>query len=176
MRLRVKLVFFGCEDISSRTFSKANHLPISVGNRVTEKDIRDWLEGNGFVGRTAKIRELELHAIRRPGWVQVFEFDLSARLRPNESETTTTQEFDSSSDTDWIERFGVVLDDERNRTQELRTQIWLFENRSDQQNKLEEVSQGMLVRNSETNILPLLWIAITAIIFLAIVAVVSWVG
>ena len=151
-------------------------MPIAVGNRVTEKDIRDWLDENGFVGRTAKIRELELHAIKRPGWVQVFEFYLSARLRPSESETTTIQEFDSSSDTDWIERFGVVLDDERNRTQELRTQIWLFENQSDQQNKLEEVSEGMLVRNSPTNMLPLLWIAITAIIFMAIVAVVSWVG
>lgn len=151
-------------------------MTLSVGNRVTEKDIRDWLDVQGFVGRTAKIRELELHAIKRPGWIQVFEFHLRARIRPSKSEISAAQEFESSSDTDWIERFGVVLDDERNRTQELRTQIWIFEDQSAQQTKLEEVSEGMLVRNSETNMLPLLWITITAIIFMAIVAVVSWVS
>ncbi len=144
-------------------------MPISFKNRVTEKDIRDWLNVHGFVGRTAKIHDLDLYAIKRPGWVQVFEFRTSFRI-----DASDDQEIEADSDS-WHVRFGVVLDDERNRTQELRTQIWMFDTQSQQQLKLDDVSQGMLTRNAETNWLPLLWIAITAIIFVMIVAIASWI-
>ena len=150
-------------------------MPISIGNRVTEKDIRDWLDANGFVGRTAKINDLELHAIERPGWVQVFEFQMRSKIRPTQISTYQDEESEAELEPAWLDRFGVVLDDERKRTQSLRTQIWVFEDREGQQAKLESVSQGMLVRNSGSNSSALLWIAVTAILFLAIVSLVSWV-
>lgn len=49
-----------------------------IANRVTEKDLRQHLTGMGYVGRSAKITGLELVAIERPGWVQVFEFQMRA--------------------------------------------------------------------------------------------------
>ena len=148
-------------------------MPLSIGNSVTEKDIRDWLDANGYVGRTARINDLELHAIERPGWVQVFEFRVRAKASPaiNEHEG---EESEAGTESAWLERFGVVLDDERKHTQALRTQIWIFEEKEQQQAKLESVSEGMLVRNSGSNSTALLWIAVTAILFVVIVSLVSW--
>ena len=45
------------------------------GNKSAEKDIRDWLSQNGYVGNSARFVEVELHAIQRPGWLQVFRFE-----------------------------------------------------------------------------------------------------
>lgn len=46
-----------------------------IGNKSSEKDIRDWLSQNGYIGKTAQFTEMELHAIKRPGWLQVFRFE-----------------------------------------------------------------------------------------------------
>lgn len=47
-----------------------------IGNKSAEKDIRDWLSANGYYGNSAKFSEIELHAIKRPGWLQIFRFEL----------------------------------------------------------------------------------------------------
>ena len=149
-------------------------MPITIGNRATEEDIRNWLDANGYVGRTARISDLELHAIKRPGWVQVFEFHLRSKacLAPDADERD--EDPDKESEPAWLERFGVVLDDERKRTQDLRTQVWIFEEKEQQQAKLESVSKGMLVKNSGSDSTALLWIAVTAILFMAIASLMSW--
>lgn len=49
-----------------------------IGNKASEKDIRDWLSQNGFNGKTAQFKEIELHAIQRPGWLQIFRFEFVA--------------------------------------------------------------------------------------------------
>ena len=77
----------------------------TIRNRVTEKDLREWLDQAGFAGQFANIDELELHAIERPGWVQIFRFEVSVR----ESEA------DAESERPWLNRWGVILDDERKR-------------------------------------------------------------
>ena len=63
----------------------------AIGNKVTEKDIRDHLTANGYYGRSAEIRGLNLVAVQRPGWLQVFSFDLRAK----------------DVDGDWRELFGT---------------------------------------------------------------------
>lgn len=47
------------------------------GNRVTEKDLREWFSNLGWDGQSARFAELELVAIERPGWVQIFRFSCS---------------------------------------------------------------------------------------------------
>jgi hypothetical protein len=47
-----------------------------IRSRSAEKDIRDWLSENGYSGNSARFAEVELHAIMRPGWLQVFRFEL----------------------------------------------------------------------------------------------------
>ena len=51
----------------------------SIGNKVTEAEIRRWLIEQGYGARAAHFDEVELVAIERPGWVQVFRFQLTAR-------------------------------------------------------------------------------------------------
>jgi hypothetical protein len=63
-------------------------------NRTTEKDIRTWLNANGFEGKSLEVIDVELYAVERPGWLQIFRF----RVREG------TDEY-----------FGVVRDDERLR-------------------------------------------------------------
>jgi hypothetical protein len=50
-----------------------------LANKTAERDIRAYLSQSGFSGRTARFEELELAAIERPGWVQVFRFRVRAR-------------------------------------------------------------------------------------------------
>lgn len=54
-------------------------------NKSSEKDIRDWLAKQGYEERTAKFYEVELHAIKRPGWLQVFRFEVTATNASGES-------------------------------------------------------------------------------------------
>ena len=99
-------------------------MPLTISNRSTEKDVRDWLDNNGFAGKTVKLNELELHAIQRPGWIQVFKFGLRVKCLPLINQGNDPEANDRSS---WLEMFGVVLDDERERDSHLKTQVWLFE-------------------------------------------------
>jgi len=55
-----------------------------IGNKASEKDIRDWLSENGFLGGSAKFTEIELHAIKRPGWLQIFRFEFSGLTKDSE--------------------------------------------------------------------------------------------
>ena len=48
-----------------------------IGYRVTEREISDWLSKHGYKGKSAKFAEVELHAIQRPGWLQIFRFELT---------------------------------------------------------------------------------------------------
>ena len=68
-----------------------------IRNASTEKDLRDHLTENGYYGRSANILQLELKAIERPGWVQVFEFHVHAKQQ----------------DGDWKSLQGLCRTDER---------------------------------------------------------------
>lgn len=122
-------------------------MPVTIGNRVTEKDVRDWLDVHGHDGRSAKITGLDLYAIKRPGWVQVFGFSLRVKSNPQQ-DSKHSIEFD---EVEWLERFGVVLDDERKLSQESRTQVWIFENEEDQKQKLSSLSDGLITCQRKQN-------------------------
>ena len=68
-----------------------------IGNRVTEKDVRDYLTEQGFNGSSATFDELELVAIKPPGWLQVFRFTVHVSRGEDRRQCF----------------FGLVRDDER---------------------------------------------------------------
>lgn len=78
-------------------------MPI-IANKCTEKDLRDHLTEIGYFGRSAKFLNLELKAIERPGWVQVFKFQVQAKHKNG----------------DWEEHFGICRSDERSNTFEVQ--------------------------------------------------------
>ena len=103
-----------------------------IGNRVTEKDVRDWLDKRGFSGNSVHFKELELHAIRRPGWLQIYRFSIIARLQSGDKTTF----------------FGAVRDDETCPQTNNRTKIMLFENAQECDNQLATWSEGLIQRRS----------------------------
>ncbi len=119
-------------------------------NRTTEKDIRAWLNANGFDRQAAQVTDVELYAVKRPGWLQIFSF----RVRMETGE-----------------QFGVVRDDERLRGKE-KTQIELFANEASQAAKLAELSEDLIVRGDNSGgylgflfLLGILLLACTAALF-----------
>ena len=102
-----------------------------IGNRVTEKDLRDWLTEQGFAGQFAKLNELELHAIEPPGWVQVFRFCVDMRSRGKEEPRPL--------ETYW----GIILDDER-KSKPDRTIVQLFQKQQQQLRALNDLPENMI--------------------------------
>ncbi len=96
-----------------------------IGNRTAEKDIRDYLSQNGYFGNSARFSELEIYAIQRPGWLQVFRFCVEAK-------TLDERE---------VLLFGVMKDDERFKINEIK----LFENRNRRDAQLSIWSKGLVM-------------------------------
>jgi hypothetical protein len=107
-----------------------------IRNRVTERDIRDWMSKNGYEGGSANLELVELHAIERPGWKQLFRFEAKVRKKAPASEELPAKAY----------VWGVVLDDERKSGSE-RTQVAIFESEEKQLKQLERLSDGMLTAN-----------------------------
>ena len=81
-----------------------------IGNKILERDLRDWLDATGHYGRSAELEELELAAVQRPGWVQVFRFRVRAK---------------NKATGEWDHLRGLARDDERAKRREDRTDVRL---------------------------------------------------
>ena len=97
-----------------------------IRNKSAEKDVRDWLSKNEYIGESAKFTELELHAIQRPGWLQVFRFEISVQT----SERRT------------IQLFGAMRSDERFG----RPKIVVYESLAERDAHLAEWSEGLITQ------------------------------
>ena len=95
-----------------------------IGNKTAERDIRDYLSENGYYGNSAKFTELEIHAIARPGWLQVFRFSVEAK----------------SVEDGWVTLYGAMKDDERFKLNEIQ----MFENCNRRAYQLSTWSEGLL--------------------------------
>ena len=78
-----------------------------IGNKFVEHDLRAWLDGGDYYGRSAELEELELAAVQRPGWVQVFRFRVRAKHRGTG---------------EWESLRGLCRDDERVKKKADRTE------------------------------------------------------
>ena len=56
------------------------------GDRDMEMAIRKHLNREGYFGGTAKVQQLKLIAVQRPGWLQLFRFEAVARVRRENDE------------------------------------------------------------------------------------------
>ena len=97
-----------------------------IRNKSAEKDIRDWLSQNGFCGKSATFSEIELHAIQRPGWLQIFRFQLKV----------------STAERRYIQLFGGMHSDERFGT----PRIAVYEDIAERDAQLAEWSEGLITQ------------------------------
>ena len=85
------------------------------GDHEMEKTIRKHLTQNGFFGGTARLRNVRLVAVQRPGWLKVFRFDATVRVKPgNEDDDGIAPE------AEYREVFGLVKDDIRHKLNTVR--------------------------------------------------------
>jgi len=99
-----------------------NLLDSLIRNRGTGKEVRDYLDQQGWEGKYAQFDYLELFAIQRPGWVQVFKFSLRV----------------SDPEGEWRRWLGVVRDDGRDSIQ-----VSLVTSEVEQQQIAERLSQNL---------------------------------
>lgn len=104
-----------------------------TGDRQMELAIRSALSRQGYFGRTAQLKGVRLVAIQRPGWVQVYRFEVRARVATRADENGP----DPAAKYDHL--FGLVRDDARHRTD-----VQVFENEADRRELFHQWSEGLL--------------------------------
>lgn len=99
------------------------------GDREMENAIREHLTHSGYYGRSAQLRQVRLAAVKRPGWMQVFRFEVTARLAvaddqaDDESLEGGAVAGSGSNGLDaptYHELFGLVREDQRSGQVEIR--------------------------------------------------------
>jgi hypothetical protein len=85
------------------------------GDREMELAIRKQLTENGFFGATATLRNVRLVAVQRPGWLQIYRFEATARLRPADQSDNAPD-----SDPEYRQLYGLVRDDIRYNVNTIR--------------------------------------------------------
>ncbi len=98
-----------------------------VGDRHLELAIRDRMVAQGLP-RSALIRNVRLSAIERPGWVQIYRFEVSSS---------------DESGSPW-RMLGVARDDGR-----ASTQVRLFHNQAEADTQFATWSEGLILAPRE---------------------------
>lgn len=109
-----------------------------TGDREMEVSIRKRLTTAGFFGNSAKLMRVQLIALQRPGWLQVYRFEFSAKQM--------SQEEESDSTTCWVNGYGLVTEDARKN----KSDVSLFHSQSEWAEATEEATKGLLVLRSRT--------------------------
>lgn len=136
------------------------------GDHDMEHSIRNHLSQNGYFGNTAKFRAVRLVAVQRPGWLQVYRFEVEARVNPvrrgtdgrADSGDPSMPDGDGVSDgfavprsvpppTDGVNRpaeycqlFGLVREDHRHN----RSNVRVFDNETERKELFERWSEGLV--------------------------------
>jgi hypothetical protein len=86
------------------------------GDRELEMAIRRHLTTDGHYGGSAKLKAVRLAAVQRPGWLQVYRFDVVVRSR-------SVDESDDAVDAaaQYVTLFGLVKEDVRKNETIVRT-------------------------------------------------------
>jgi hypothetical protein len=97
---------------------------------AVEREISQWLVKEGYNLKDTVIADIQLRAIERPGWVQVYSFQV-------------TQTLDSNAD---VLRYGVLRSDERFGNSAIR----VFSNSFERNRQLGIWSENLIRRRNDT--------------------------
>ena len=105
------------------------------GDHDMETTIRRHLTVSGYFGQTAKLRNVRLVAVQRPGWLQVFRFEATARIAPE----TENEEF-PDPEAAYHELYGLVRDDIRHKINVVR----VFQSTEERHSLFTRWSEGLI--------------------------------
>jgi len=86
-----------------------------TGDRELEFAIRRHLSANGHFGGTAKLQNVKLAAVQRPGWLQVYRFDAIAKVNDQ------SQDDEADHPPRYVQLYGLVREDVRHDMTTIRT-------------------------------------------------------
>ncbi|QDT03178.1 hypothetical protein K227x_15600 [Rubripirellula lacrimiformis] len=104
------------------------------GDRDMEMAIRRHLNQNGFFGQSAKLKNVRCVAVQRPGWLQVFRFEASVRIRLESSDDQP------DPPPQYRDLFGLVRDDIRRQINTVR----VFDDPQQRQELFARWSDGLI--------------------------------
>ncbi|MCM2369291.1 hypothetical protein [Aporhodopirellula aestuarii] len=114
------------------------------GDRDMEMSIRGHLTSNGYFGHTAKFEAVRLVAVQRPGWLQVYRFEVTARVNPDASaDGVASPDADTDAPTPdplYHRLFGLVREDLRQNLSNVR----VFEAESERKELFDRWSEGLI--------------------------------
>jgi len=114
------------------------------GDRELEHAIRRHLSANGHYGGSAKLENVRLAAIQRPGWLQVYRFDVVARVIPKSTGEDIKIELVDDDAVDEPARYshlyGLVREDVRHDSTTIRT----FDNPDERRELFAEWSDNLI--------------------------------
>ena len=104
-----------------------------VGDKDMEVAIRRHLTQSGYYGGSVKLRNVRLVAVQRPGWLQVFRFEATARVQSDQTD-------DREDEARYEELYGLVRDDARKSL----TNVQIFRNAADRRALYREWSEDLI--------------------------------
>ncbi|QDT09387.1 hypothetical protein [Planctomycetes bacterium K23_9] len=106
-----------------------------VGDHDMERAIRRHLTTDGYFGGTAKLRNVRLVAVQRPGWLQIFRFEATARV-----DRSNANADEPAPDAEYHELFGLVREDARKDQSSVR----VFRNNADRGELFKQWSEDLI--------------------------------
>ncbi len=127
------------------------------GDADMEKAIRRQLSKHGYYGGSAQLRSVRLAAVQRPGWLQVYRFEVTARaatsaaingdsVHPAESVSLHREDDPSHRGDDppasavYHELFGLVKEDHRHN----QTSVRVFVSNEQRRELFDRWSEGLI--------------------------------
>ncbi len=118
------------------------------GDREMEQSIRSHLSANGYFGGTAKFQSVRLAAVQRPGWLQVYRFEVTARVaEPDEADVDHDRPA-STGQASYHHLFGLVREDARSSD----TSIRVFRSGDERRELFTRWSEGLIVARNGRSI------------------------
>lgn len=84
------------------------------GDHEMELNIRRHLTQNGYFGGSAQFQAVRLIAVERPGWLQLYRFEVTARI------DSQTSEDEVAPEPQYRKLYGLVREDHRHNRSNVR--------------------------------------------------------
>jgi hypothetical protein len=104
------------------------------GDHEMENNIRRHLTQHGYFGSSAKFQAVRLVAVQRPGWLQVYRFEVTARVDPK------TPDDELEPEPEYQKLFGLVREDHRHHESKVR----VFDGESERIELFRQWSEGLI--------------------------------
>ena len=105
-----------------------------TGDRDMELAIRQHLNQEGYFGGTAKVQQLKLVAVQRPGWLQIFRFEVIARVQAEIDDERPDPK------AEYRTLYGLIRDDFRSNVSDIR----VFTEEDERRNLFSRWSVGLI--------------------------------